>query len=241
MRRSDWSDCRTGRPEGRTCHDFAVPHEHYAVGERHRLPLIMCHVHRRDPKLSSGSAVSPSASLPDIALRPRTTVRRAAVQPAHERPRAPMQPSDARPVAARPHSGLSMSPIRRPRQPDSIFLPISDSAGAAGAQWKRNILPNRQVWIERYELEHHTDIALGWRQIGNWLAIKPDLPRRAACWSPRRNASAVVLPQPDGPKKTTNSPWRSVMVKPSTAVTSPKSTLRFSISTVAMAPCLYPV
>ena len=33
-------------------YDFPVPHEHYTVGERHRLSLIMCYVHGGDPKLS---------------------------------------------------------------------------------------------------------------------------------------------------------------------------------------------
>ena len=56
--------------------------------------------------------------------------------------------------------------------------------------------------------------------------------------SPAMHRSVVVLPQPDGPSRTMNSPSCRVSERPSTAVTPPKRTVRSSMSTWAIARAL---
>ena len=72
-------------------------------------------------------------------------------------------------------------------------------------QREPDVLGNRHVRIERVVLEHHRDIALARREVvddRSPILMSPSL----ISSRPAIMRNAVVLPQPDGPTKTTNSP-----------------------------------
>ena len=72
-----------------------------------------------------------------------------------------------------------MSPMAKTSTTLSTFAAIFDRANAARAQGEGNILTDGQVRVERNELKHHSDVALGRRQFGDNFAVETDFPRRA--------------------------------------------------------------
>ena len=69
-----------------------------------------------------------------------------------------------------------------------------------------DVLRHRHVRIERVGLEHHGDVALGRREVVDDAVAEADGPARSATRGRPACASVVVLPQPDGPSRLTNSP-----------------------------------
>ena len=73
---------------------------------------------------------------------------------------------------------------------------------------------------------------------GDVLAVEQDAGREVGSSSPAIMRSVVVLPQPEGPSMTKNSPSSTVKFESLTATKSPKALCRFStrISAIALNP-----
>ena len=100
---------------------------------------------------------------------------------------------------------------------------ISAFGSLADLQRIADVLGHRHVRIERVGLEHHGDVAV----LGQRRRSRRGRRSRSARWSrsrgPRSCASAVVLPQPDSPSSTRNSPGSTVEARaPAARVSAPK-------------------
>ena len=84
---------------------------------------------------------------------------------------------------------------------------------AALPQRVLDVLRHRHVRIERVGLEHHGDVALAGARSLTTRSPKLIVPR-VGCSSPASMRSVVVLPQPEGPSRLTNSPdgWRGQLL-----------------------------
>ena len=85
------------------------------------------------------------------------------------------------------------------------------------------ILADRHVRVERVVLEDHRDVPFA---RGEFVTSSPPITTLPAetCSSPAIIRSSVVLPQPDGPTSTMNSPSPISRLTSSTALTSPGKT-----------------
>ncbi len=189
--------------------DAAVVHDHDPVGHRQGFLLVVGHHDRRhaEPPLQVPDFVAQPARAP--ARRAPTRVHRAAEARATWRAPAPRRPA----AAARPKAEPD---IFRPDPPDRPAA-AARSRGRRFRPWPRPALFSpyptlsfdRQVGEQRIGLEDDAEIALRWRQERD---VAPTLfdPAAALESSPAIARSSVVLPQPEGPRKQTNSPsWMS--------------------------------
>ena len=78
------------------------------------------------------------------------------------------------------------------------------------AQAVADVLGHRQVGEQRVGLEDDAEVALGGRQRGDVAPAPGRSARVDGGSSPAMARSSVVLPQPDGPRKETNSPLATV-------------------------------
>ena len=92
---------------------------------------------------------------------------------------------------------------------------------ALAEQRKADILPHIHMRIEREQLEHEGDVALGGALEGHVLAAEED-PAGGRQLEPGDHPSVVVLPQPDGPSRQKNEPSGMVKLESFTATKSPK-------------------
>ena len=104
-------------------------------------------------------------------------------------------------------------------QPADPLHPLVDFPLRELAQPERKgeVVVDRLVRVEGVVLEDHRDIAVAWRQGVDDLVADPDLSAPLMISSPATIRSAVVLPHPDGPTKTINSPSAISRERSSTA------------------------
>ena len=76
----------------------------------------------------------------------------------------------------------------------------------AQAQPEGDVVVDRQVRVERVVLEHHGDVAVARRHVVDDRVADAQTVPAVMVSSPASMRSAVVLPQPDGPTSTMNSP-----------------------------------
>jgi len=84
-------------------------------------------------------------------------------------------------------------------------------------QTERDVLIDRQVRIQRVALKHHRDVPVARRHVVD-DAVGDETRPAVMLSSPATMRSAVVLPQPDGPTRTMNSPSAMSRSRPLTAV-----------------------
>jgi hypothetical protein len=83
-----------------------------------------------------------------------------------------------------------------------------------------HVLGHRHVREERVTLEHHAGVAPVRRHMGDVLGPDGDAPEVTGM-KPAIMRKVVVLPQPEGPRRATNSPCSTVNEKSRTAATLP--------------------
>src|SRR6267154_2172703 len=86
---------------------------------------------------------------------------------------------------------------------------------------ERDVLAHPHVRVQREQLEHEADISLRGSLVGHILAVEQDLAFGGNS-RPAIIRKVVVLPQPEGPSSTKNSPSRMVKLDSRTAMKSPK-------------------
>ena len=91
---------------------------------------------------------------------------------------------------------------------------------AAHLQAEGDVAAHAHMREQRVALEHQAHVALVGRHLGEVVSVDDDSP-----WTrgvrPAIIRSDVVLPQPDGPRKATSSPFGTSRSRPSTAAKSP--------------------
>ena len=120
---------------------------------------------------------------------------------------------------ARPSATRCRSPEERPEtersSSDSIWrmraasatrFARSARAHALRLQRKGDVLAHAHMRIEREELEHEGDVALGGAPERDVLAVRAGCGPEVGSSRPAIMRSVVVLPQPDGPSRQKNSP-----------------------------------
>ena len=95
------------------------------------------------------------------------------------------------------------------------------SRQATQAQRERHILEYRQVWEERVVLEDKADLPFVGRQSRDVGSADEDFPDRGRS-NPEMMRRSVVLPEPLGPSRVTNSPGGTSSETPFSATKAPK-------------------
>ena len=112
--------------------------------------------------------------------------------------------------------GLRSSSSVRPSTPRDLArtrASISAFGELAHPQAEADVLGHVHVRVERVVLEDHRDVALLRRDVVDDRRRRCRIVPSLMSSSPATIRSAVVLPQPDGPTRTTNSPSRDVEVE----------------------------
>ena len=184
--------------------DPAVVHHHDAVGERHRLDLVVGDIdrrrrHRGVQLLDLGAHLHPQLGV-EVGER---LVEQEHLRIAHDRPphrhALALAAGELARLAASSGAISSIAGRSLPSPPDLVArrLPQLEAEG--------DVVGDGQMRIERIVLEHHGDVPLARRQVVDPrppIAISPAVDVS----SPAIMRSVVDLPQPDGPTRTTNSP-----------------------------------
>ena len=95
------------------------------------------------------------------------------------------------------------------RPGDLPNLGIDADYASGGAQRKSDVLEGGEMRIESEKLEHEGDVAVAGFKRLNGFAVDEDFAGVISS-SPAMARNVVVLPQPDGPSRTTNSLCRIV-------------------------------
>ena len=177
---------------------LAAAHDRDPVGEHHRLLLVVGDEHRRDAELALqpldlGAGVDPQRRV-EVGER---LVHQEDGRIAHHG------------AADRHALALAAAELRRPaieQRPEVQHLgrrcrPAAGWSPASSVCWRRPKLMlsrTRHVRVERIVLEHHGDVALGGSSSVTSRPSKTMAPA-LSCSRPAMQASAVLLPQPDGP------------------------------------------
>ena len=109
-------------------------------------------------------------------------------------------------------------PRRTSRSASATRAARSPAVDLAHLQPEGDVLRHRQMREQRVALEHQAGIALPRRQSRDVAPAEPHVPRVGST-KPAIMRSVVVLPQPDGPSSTTNSPSATSSVTSRTAWT----------------------
>ena len=188
--------------------DHGPVHHDDAVGDGHRLRLVVRHVDDGEARAAAAARGSPRASGGAAARRGSTAARRTA---------APTGSStSARATATRCCWPPESSEGRRASRPVRPTVASAARARSSAARFGMprhdepvaHVLEHAHVREQRVALEHHRHVALGG---GARVTSSPpiaDRARRSAARGRRCIRRIVVLPQPDGPSSVTSVPAR---------------------------------
>ena len=113
---------------------------------------------------------------------------------------------DALALAAGERSGRRVKTWSSPSMPATVLTLVHViRARRRGLQPEGKVVEDRQVRIKRRVLKDHGDVTPVRCDAGHVLPVKPDTPRVGES-SPAINRNNVLLPDPDGPSTTNNSP-----------------------------------
>ena len=121
---------------------------------------------------------------------------------------------DALTLAARQLAGLALEVVLEPEHPRHLAHPplALGLLHLRDLQREADVLRDGQVRIERVVLEDHRDVAVLRRRRTVTSRSPMKIAPASTSSRPASMRSAVVLPEPDGPTRTMNSPsstWRS--------------------------------
>ena len=197
--------------------DPRVVHDDDAVGHRERFLLVVRHVDEHEAELALEVAqLDAHAQLQqpvEVAER-LVEQERLRLRDEHARER------DALLLAAGEPRGLRLGELREPdhleRVASACFAALV-LVDAVHLEPERDVLEHRAVREEREVLEDRRGRPLGGRDAvtSDWPS-RPMSPSVGCSWPPIMR-SVVVLPQPEGPSRTTYSPWSTCRFASSTA------------------------
>ena len=215
----------------------AVAHDGHPLAERHRLDLVVRHVDGRDPE----PLVQPrelgahrDAQL-GVEVRQRLVhqerLRLAHDRAAHRHALALAARQRATGLRSSSSSSPSLPAMSRTRRVALALVhpPQLEPVG--------EVVGHRHVRVERVVLEHHRDVALLRRLLRDVGVADPDRARRVTSSSPAIERRSVVLPQPDGPTSTMNSPSAMSRLTSSTAC----DAVRVALGDVLQADAAHPL
>ena len=186
--------------------DATALHDHDAIGQRHRLFLVVGDIERGDlqPPLQRAELVAHLGAQAGIEVAERL------VEQQHRRARTPARGRSPRAAAGRPRApapagrrGVHVDQAQR-RHDALLDLGLGDVPHAQGIG---DVVEHRHVRPDRVGLEHHAELAQvgrheqAGRRIAHHAAADHDPSRCRAAPGPPPSASVVVLPQPDGPEQ----------------------------------------
>ena len=189
-----------------TCSKPAVKEHRDAVGQRHRLLVVLGHIEHRGGSDAAAAAAARAASR-SAAWRRRCAADRRAAAP---RDRA----TSARASAVRCFWPLDSSRGTWPST-CSILQQLGDlprparlivASSLRARKRARDVVEGRHMREQREILERHADAALLGRRTDDRAAADADVAARPAPTTPAIRRSSTVLPAPDGPNTTTISP-----------------------------------
>ena len=206
---------------GRPICSIAPFHEdRHAIGQRHRLFLVVGDVDRGDAERALQLLAARRASRAAAWRRGSTAARRAGTAAACARWRAPARSAAAaRPRAARAAVEQVIDVDLARRVPHrGLDLRLGD---LRHFQRKGDVLGHRHVRIERVALEHHRDVALAGSQRGDVLAVDQDAAGGRRCRARRGCAASWSCPNPTARAGRRTRPARSSRSIPCSAVKLP--------------------
>ena len=190
----------------RACRSAAARPSHHRdpLAHRHRLDLVVRHVDRRDAELALELDELGAHLHAQLRVEVRERLVHAGTRAARGRSRGPARRAGA--GRRRAGRGLRSSSSSSPSDLAAARDPRASTRrfGAARAQREADVLAHGHVRIERVVLEDHRDVALARRHVVHDLPPIRISPRVSS--RPATIRSAVVLPHPDGPTRTMNSP-----------------------------------
>jgi hypothetical protein len=187
--------------------DHAVVHHHDAVGHAQRLFLVVRHHDGGDAQLLLQARISWRRRTRTMRVQRRQRL----VQQQQARARWPARAPAQCAAAGRRRAAPGYLPSL-PGRPTSLTSSVTRCAISARGvlavdQPIGHVVGHAQVGEQRIALEHDAVVALRRRQ--REMSRPACRMRPAVCTSsPAMMRSSVVLPQPDGPRKQTNSPLR---------------------------------
>ena len=158
-------------------HDASIPHHGDPLAQRHRLRLVVGHVHGRHAE--PGVQLGERRAHADAELR--VQVRQRLVHEEGLRlPHDGATHGDALALAARELGGSSVEQLLQPQQAGDLLDATPDLRllRAAHLQAVAEVLAHRHVRIEGVALEHHRDVAVARREVGHVPAADRHAARR---------------------------------------------------------------
>ena len=184
-----------------------------AMAERHRLGLVVRHVDGRDRRSRTGERRCPRASARGASRRGSTAARPSGRRWARGRSPGPSRRAGA--VRRKAGPACARGTPSRPSSFATSLTRFSRSAFRTFAisQREADVRGDGEIRVERVVLEHHRDVAVLRRDRSVTSRSPMKIAPASTSSRPASMRSAVVLPEPEGPTSTMNSPSCDVQVE----------------------------